>query len=444
MTRSQPSLRHEPTIRVRRSRAIPLGMILGLPLAAGFLYLVRLGPWQGHPLARYVHHPVECAEVVMFGVGLGVLLSKLGGWLWERAACRRPLVPPWDGRTVPVGQAGQMLADLERQPAWMRNTFAGCRVANVLDFLRSRGSAADLDDQLRALADADALALESSYSLTRFITWAIPILGFLGTVLGITGAIAGVTPEKLEHDLNSVTDGLALAFDATALALGLTMVLMFVSFLVERAEQGVLETVDRLVEQQLAHRFERTGTEGGAVVEAVRQQTQVVVSATEELVRRQAAVWAQALQEVDRRRSELEERQQRSLTKSLELALDQTLEAHSRRLAGLERVVVEGSGQLCDRLAALAQTIREQSAAQAEIAQKLAQQTEVLARLQESERQLLRLEEQIQHNLAALAHAGSFEDTLHSLTAAVHLLTARVSEGGPRLSIHRPAAKEAA
>ena len=67
------------------------------------------------------------------------------------------------------------------------------------------------------------------------ILQSIPILGFLGTVLGITGAIAGVTPEKLEHDLSKVTDGLSLAFDATALALGLTMIIMFLSFLVDRA-----------------------------------------------------------------------------------------------------------------------------------------------------------------------------------------------------------------
>src|SRR5205085_5071560 len=121
-----------------------------------------------------------------------------------------------------------------------------------LDFLKNRGSARGLDDQLRALADEDALALDGSYSLTRFITWAIPILGFLGTVLGITGAISGVTPEVLENSLSTVTDGLALAFDATALGLALTMTTMFLSFLVERAEQNILASVDRFVENQLA------------------------------------------------------------------------------------------------------------------------------------------------------------------------------------------------
>src|SRR5205085_11744944 len=146
-----------------------------------------------------------------------------------------------------------------------------------LDFLKNRGSARGLDDQLRALADNDALALDGSYSLTRFITWAIPILGFLGTVLGITKAISGVTPEVLEQSLSSVTDGLALAFDATALGLALTMVTMFAGFVVERAEQGVLEAVDRYAADQLAHRFERPGGGQGQALAAVQQNTRLVL-----------------------------------------------------------------------------------------------------------------------------------------------------------------------
>jgi biopolymer transport protein ExbB/TolQ len=124
---------------------------------------------------------------------------------------------------------------LKNQPDIWRESFLGRRLATALDFVNRRKSAQDLDDQLRQLADNDAMGLEGSYALTRFITWAIPILGFLGTVLGITGAIAGVTPEVLEESLSTVTDGLALAFDSTALALALTMVLMFVASNLERS-----------------------------------------------------------------------------------------------------------------------------------------------------------------------------------------------------------------
>jgi len=48
-----------------------------------------------------------------------------------------------------------------------------------------------------------------------------------------------------------------------------------------------------------------------------------------------------------------------------------------------------------------------------------------LTRVQEGEKQLIRLQEVLSQNLAALAGAGAFEQAVNSLTAAIHLLTAR-------------------
>jgi hypothetical protein len=433
MSRSQASVSQDQAAsRVRRAGTLLPAFIVGLPLAAGIIYLIRsnlLGEQATAIAQRYLHHDVECAEVVMFCCALAALGAKLWRWFWtERPALRAEMLPAWDGQTVPVEKAGELLAGLERQPRRLQGTFLGCRIGNVLDFLRSRGSAAELDDQLRTLTDNDVVAMEGSYSFTRFITWAIPILGFLGTVLGITGAISGVTPEKLEKDLTAVTDGLSLAFDATALALSLTMVLMFISFLVERAEQGILDAVDRFVDRHLAHRFERTGSEGGEFVEVVRQNTQVLVKATEQLVHKQAEVWAKTLQEVDRKRNEAEQHMQERMTQAIESALEHTLETHSRRLASLEKAAAEQGTELLQRLAAMSTALRdtgrEQQAALAKITQAMAGQTEALTQLLEGEQHLVQLQDALNKNLNALAGSGAFEQSVHSLTAAIHLLTA--------------------
>jgi hypothetical protein len=267
---------------------------------------------------------------------------------------------------------------------------------------------------MRSLADNDSATLENSYSLIRFITWAIPILGFLGTVLGITEAIAGVTPEKLEESLSSVTDGLATAFDTTALALALTMVVMFFTFVVDRAEQAVLESVDAFADRHLAHRFQRSGAEGGQLVAVVEQ-----------LVQRQAEVWARSLDEVNRRQAEAEKRQQERLTIGLETALDRTLQSHAQRLAALEELAVDQSSLLLEKLATVASAVREQQTGLGRIAEAVAVQTAALTQLQDGEKNLLRLQELLNQNLTTLAETGAFEEALHSLTAAVHLLTAR-------------------
>ncbi len=432
MTRPRTPFPSESTLGGEgHSRANWAAFLVGLPLAAGLLSLIHFGPLRDSPARRYLSHPVECVELVMFCVAFAALGVKFLDSRREQRACRAEIVPSWDGRAVAVSEAGRLLAGLHQLPRRLRNSRIVTRTAAVLDFLRRRGSATELDDHLRALADADALALEGSYALTRFITWAVPILGFLGTVLGITQSIFGITPEKLENSLSDVTDGLALAFDATALALGLTMFTMFLSFLVERAEQAVLDTVDRYAERELAHRFERTGTVGSEFIEVVHRQTEVLARAVEQLVQRQTALWSQALRETDQRRHDVEMRLQERLTTALETALERTLDAHSRRLVALDQQVLERSAQLTDRLAGLAtavrETGREQHEALAQMSQQVAGLLEGLTHLQDDDKQLRRLQEALNQNLAALAGAGTFEQALHSLTAAVHLLTARAA-----------------
>jgi biopolymer transport protein ExbB/TolQ len=428
-----------------RSRTPWTGFFLGLPLAAGILWLFHFGPLKHLPIQRYVRHEVECVEVMMFCCALGAFAVKLLGSWTEKQAWRWELLPRWDGRPVSTEEATPWLAALGRLPRRVQRTFLARRVGAVLEFLASRGSANELDDQLRTLSDNDALTLEGSYSLTRFITWAIPILGFLGTVLGITQAITGVTPERLEQDLSSVTDGLALAFDATALGLGLTMITMFLGFVVERVEGGILEGVDHYADRRLAHRFERAADAGTAGSAEGRQTTQILLQAVEQVVQRQADIWAKALAEVDQRRVEADQRLEKRLTTAMEAALDHTLEAHARRLAALEKQAVEGSSASVERLAAQARAVcdagREQQAALAKIVHGVAAQTQTMLRLEESEKHLVRLQETLNQNLAALAGAGSFEQAVHSLTAAIHLLTTRATAVLPGNDAHRPGAR---
>jgi biopolymer transport protein ExbB/TolQ len=408
---------------VKESRPPVAAFIFGVPLAVGVLWLFNFGPLSQSEARRYVSHAVEWVEVLLFCCAVAALGAKLLRSGTERRACRRELLPPWDGRPLPVAEAGPLLSRLGQVPRRLQGTVVYQRVAAVLDFVRRRGSANELDDQLRALADNDSLALEGSYALTRFITWAIPILGFLGTVLGITQSINGITPEVLEKDLSKVTDGLALAFDCTALGLGLTMVTMFLSFLVERAEQGILDTVDRLADSQLAHRFERTGTPAG--------DASGMAHVAEQLVQRQAALWARAFEEAERRRAGLEGQHIERLTRALEAALERTQEAHTRRLAALEKQVLDHGAGLIERItaqaAAFTTATRDQQAALTRVADGVSAQAQVLARLQEGEKHLLRLQEAFHQNLTALAGAGTFEQAVHNLTAAIHLLTARSS-----------------
>jgi hypothetical protein len=399
-------------------------------MAAIILGLFHYGPLRHVYVYRYVEHPVQWVEVVFFCCCLGALLGKLGRILIERRACGIDILPRWDGKPIPVAKASDLLASIDRQSARVQGTYLGRRIRAVLEFLCQRRSAADLDDHLRTLTDNDAMAQENSFALVRFITWAIPILGFLGTVIGITGAIAGVTPEVLEESMSAVTDGLAEAFDSTALALGLTMIAMFITFLVEKQEQGILEEVDHLVDRQLAHRFIREGLDSAPILDAVRMNSEILTRSVEGLVQRQAELWADSLSAPERRVAGLYEELQTRLTTAMQQAMESTAHVHAQRLAALEQHMVQQSTHLLQNLAGLAAAIRDvgqqQTVALVKVAEGIQGQAAVLGKLQADEANLIHLQAVLHQNLAALASASSFEEAVQTLTAAVHLLTTRV------------------
>lgn len=401
--------------RPRTSLASLAAFVLGIPVGLVMLMALTQGPWRIESLQRYLAHPIVQAEVVLFCCAAAALVVKALLCVKERWVLTRQLLPDWNGKAHPAAEADALLRHLVHQPPLLRSSLAYRRIAAVLGFVSHRGSANELDDQMRSLADADALHQDGSFSLLRFITWAIPILGFLGTVVGITQAIAGVTPQALERSLNTVTDGLAEAFDTTAAALCLTMVLMFASFLVDRWEQTLLGRVDDLVDAELAHRFERTGPESAQFIESLRQNTGVLLQAVEQLVERQATLWSQTLHRADRHWSDLGEKQKTLLVDSLTLALRTTQEEQERRLQEMERKLQLRNEEL---LAGLEKVTAALDA-----------KTTALARLQDGEEQLLRLQDALQQNLAVLAGSGSFDQAVQSLTAAIHLLTGRVSPG---------------
>lgn len=113
--------------------------------------------------------------------------------------------------------------------------------------------------------------MRGSFSLPRFMVWAIPIMGFIGTVWGISNGIAhfsdamtntsSVTDVSamLKENLPLVTNSLATAFDTTLLALLLSIPLMMVLIWLEKQEEGYLIDLEEnwfhTIKPELTHRY---------------------------------------------------------------------------------------------------------------------------------------------------------------------------------------------
>ena len=113
--------------------------------------------------------------------------------------------------------------------------------------------------------------LKGSFSLPRFMVWAIPILGFIGTVWGISNGIAhfsdamtntgSVTDVSamLKENLPLVTNSLATAFDTTLLALLLSIPLMMLMLTIEKAEEAYLIDIDERWFHDIKPALEKVG-----------------------------------------------------------------------------------------------------------------------------------------------------------------------------------------
>jgi biopolymer transport protein ExbB/TolQ len=111
--------------------------------------------------------------------------------------------------------------------------------------LKRFGETANVQDAATAVHDyseSESARLDSELSMIRFCVWAIPAIGFVGTVRGIGDALGGAQ-QAIRGDTSSVTGGLGVAFNSTLVALIISIVIMFVIHELQlRQERLVLDT----------------------------------------------------------------------------------------------------------------------------------------------------------------------------------------------------------
>jgi biopolymer transport protein ExbB/TolQ len=308
-------------------------VVWGVTVAANFFALLYQGVIVSPLLSRYcAGHPIEIIELTVFFVGLAGLVLRFLHVLDEFPSLRWTLLneaPPGGQHVV---ECGRLLAQLDDLPGGVQQTYVVRRLRDAIDYVSRKNSADDLDQHLRHLEELEAIQINAGYSMARIIIWAIPILGLLGTVIGITIAVANLNPETLEESMTKVTHGLGVAFDHTATALALTMLLMFVKSAVERLEDLLLAKVDARVAKELVGRFQESAPQDDSNVAAVRRMSEQVLEAVEELASRQAEVWKSAIDETHQQWADVSMAAGHIVKDSLTSAIKDNLEQHARVL----------------------------------------------------------------------------------------------------------------
>ena len=146
--------------------------------------------------------------------------------LHERAILERRLLDIAEGTSVLPQDAREYSRSLEALPAQDQDLLLPRTLLSALQRFATTGSIQAVSDTIKEQCDVESDRLESELSMVRYIAWAIPSIGFIGTVRGIGDAL-GQAYKAVEGDISGVTVSLGVAFNSTFVALVLSIIIMF-------------------------------------------------------------------------------------------------------------------------------------------------------------------------------------------------------------------------
>ena len=105
-------------------------------------------------------------------------------------------------------------------------------------------------EAIDAKMDALVLSLEAENSMVRYLIWAIPSIGFIGTVRGIGQALSQAD-QALAGDISAMANSLGVAFNSTFVALIISIFLMLLLHQLQRIQDGLIVDIRAYCEEHI-------------------------------------------------------------------------------------------------------------------------------------------------------------------------------------------------
>ncbi len=238
-TRSQRSVAEWPLLLLALAVVGSICIPLWLWSTAG-----RGGPTlTGERIGRMLLGPEQIACYACFAWASLILLSRYLELRRQRRAFELDLLPTDEGMRILPEDARSLQRRVDQLSAKRGPSLLSNMIRLALGRFSVSRSPQDASETVRTQAEVDLGRMAASMATVHYLVWAIPALGFVGTVRGI-GLALTVSPdfagENLKDFLDVTTPQLAVAFDTTLVALLLSLVLMYVLHSVQRGEEGLV------------------------------------------------------------------------------------------------------------------------------------------------------------------------------------------------------------
>lgn len=253
-------------------------MSLGIAVVAtlawyGILFPFGVGAYGSAPANTmdYVHDLfyertwVNYTETFFFFWAIAILWLKMKKLRHQKDAMFLDILPTDISQEVNSQNVSQFIDHLYGLPGRLRDSMMVNRIRKGLELFEVRQNNGEVSGMMDAQSNIDSARIGGSYSLVKVFLWAIPILGFIGTVLGLSSAIGSMDltnvsdMDKIMSSIGNVTSGLGTAFDTTLLGLVLAMFLNFPMNALSKAEDDNLNNIDAFCNEVLMPRLNDGG-----------------------------------------------------------------------------------------------------------------------------------------------------------------------------------------
>ena len=149
-------------------------------------------------------------------------------------------------------RAGQLSTEIDNKSELpdLRNKILPYVMARGLERYHITGSVPEATETIMGRLEVASEQQESELSMLRYLVWAIPSIGFIGTVRGI-GVALQRADQALQGDISGVTSALGVAFNSTLVALFISILLMLLIHLLQGGQEGLILRLQTFCREQL-------------------------------------------------------------------------------------------------------------------------------------------------------------------------------------------------
>jgi len=168
----------------------------------------------------------------------------------ERTLLQEDLIPLQQGMRITPEDTSGYLRQLDNLAESKQSLLLPRILINALNRFATTGNVQDVATSAHTMVESEADRLESELSMIRYIAWAIPSIGFIGTVRGI-GAALSLAHRAADGDISGVTQNLGIAFNSTFIALLISIVIMFLVHQLQLLQERQIFETENYCDQNL-------------------------------------------------------------------------------------------------------------------------------------------------------------------------------------------------